>query len=636
MIGRIRDMWLVYRRLALVLFVLLLVGCNPGEMFLLRTLPGAVKSFPNVPPVASYRMDVRLDVENKTLTGTEIIEYRNTTNTPFSDLVFHLYLNAFRSPESIFLTEAQDHRGFDWDPENPGWIRVDSIALADGSPLSLEEIEDGTLARALLPRPVNPGETIEIQILFEAKLPKVFARTGFAFDAAGAPFFMVGQWFPKLGVWQDDGWNAYPFHANSEFYADFGTYDVSITLPAEYVTGGVGLVSRSVDSPDGTQTVQYYAEGVIDFAWTASPNFHKASRFSEGTEVLYLYLPEHEWTVSRVLEAASLSVGYFTRWYGDYPYPRLTIVDVPDDGEGAGGMEYPTLITAGAMNILGIPAEISELGWERSLESVVSHEIGHQWWQSIVAFNEAEEPWLDEGITDYASVRLMNRMFGPGESILEAGRYKAGAFDMRRLEYLINPDLPMSGAAWEYASLLEYGTAVYSKAVVSLFTLERVLGEPVMTQVMKRFYETYRFAHPTTQDFWELAEQVSGKDLDWFFEGLVYGEGTLNYRVDSLEDHSLTIVREGELAIPTFIEVRFADGRQNLEPWDGEDEVLTLNYPEGDEIIKAEVDPDRRVLVDLYWADNGMTRRADLNDWAALTTRILHLFQNLALALGGI
>jgi aminopeptidase N len=212
---------------------------------------------------------------------------------------------------------------------------------------------------------------------FIARLPRVFARTGFYDD-----FFMVGQWFPKLGVWEEGKWNAYPFHSNAEFYADFGRYDVTITLPQAYVTGGTGLQIDRQDNLDGTQSIQYLADGVIDFAWTASPDFQIATRQVDGVELLYLYLPEHSWTVERCLDASEEAVRNFSQWYGQYPYPRLTIVDVPDEASGAGGMEYPTLITAGSMSLLGFGGSgLGRLGWEKSLELVTIHEVGHQWWQ---------------------------------------------------------------------------------------------------------------------------------------------------------------------------------------------------------------------------------------------------------------
>ena len=411
-----------------LLVLLALTACSQGQ----TPSPQAIKPWPTVAPVASYNIQVTLDTQDKTLTGHEGITYRNTSNVSIPEVVLHLYLNAFKDANSIFLSEADDqHRGFAWDPEHPGWIEVTGIRLADGTSLTLESLEDGTLARASLPTPIPPGGTLTLEVDFHALLPKVFARTGYAGD-----FFMVGQWFPKLGVWQPTGWNAYPFHVNSEFFADFGTYDVEITLPNGYVTGGAGLLAGTRDNADGTQTVTYHAEAVIDFSWTASPNFKQAARVVDGTEIVYLYLPEHKDTVKRALDAAEAALVNFGSWYGLYPYPRLTVVDVPDAGGGAGGMEYPTLVTAGTVEVGSLGGFVGR--FDRILESVIIHEIGHQWWYAMAAFNEAEEPWLDEGFTEYSTARLMQKVYGPHD-LIDAGNFKVSDLDQRRFSYLANP-----------------------------------------------------------------------------------------------------------------------------------------------------------------------------------------------------
>ena len=586
-------------------------------------------------PIASYTIEVVLDAEAKTLTAHETITYTNTTAASIPDLVFHLYLNAFRDQNSLFLREGGGHRGFNWDPDHPGWIEVTAVRLADGTPLVIEEIQDGTLARADLPTPIAPGETVEVELDFDAQLPRVFARTGYAGDSS-APFFMVGQWFPKLGVWQDGAWNAHPFHANAEFYADFGVYDVSITLPTGYVTGGTGLDVSTTDNGDGTQTVRYHAEDVIDFAWTASPHFQPATRQVDGVEIVYLCLAGHEWTIERALDATEAAMSYYARWYGPYPYPRITVVDVPAGGQGAGGMEYPTLFTAGTLDVTGLGQGAIPGVDDRILEAVIVHEVGHQWWQSMVAFNEAEEPWLDEGFTDYSTVRVMERVYGADTSFLSVGSLRMGYMDSRRLEYLANPRVPMYGRAWDFAGLLDYGVAAYSKPVFSLRTLERTLGDEVMLDVMSTFFHRYRFAHPTTEDFRAVAEEVSGQDLAWFFDGLVYGDGVLNYTVAALDEHSVTVARQGNLIVPTEVLVTFDDGSTVLEPWDGADAEFTFVYDEHPPVRSAEVDPGRKVAVDLRWADNGLSRRLQVSPWLALVTRMLYNLQNALLAMGGL
>jgi hypothetical protein len=584
------------------------------------------------PDIAVYTLDVRLDPDKRILEGIETIAYRNVTEQPIPDLVFHLYLNAFKDANSIFMKESgTTHRGNAFNQENNGWIEVNGIRLADGTELALELVQDGTLARVALPQAVQPGETVKLEVTFTAKLPQVFARTGWTLDEQGDPFFMVGQWFPKLGVWTEDGWNAYPFHANSEFFADFGAYLVKLTLPREYRTAATGMPAGVEENNDGTQTVTYQAEDVIDFAWTASPNLMEAVRKVGDVEILYVYLPEHDWTVERVLDTAEKSVVNYGKWYGEYPYPRLTVVDAPDKGEGAGGMEYPTLVTAGAMDMLGLGGAPVEAGWELGLELVTSHEIGHQWWQSMVAFNEAEEPWLDEGFTDYSTVRLMNAEYNG--SAIDVSDFEATYLDTRRMEYLAFSKVPMYGKAWDFQTT-QYGVAAYSKPVLSLLTLENVLGEEMMMKVMSTFFQRYRFKHPTTEDFRATAVEVSGQDLNWFFDGLVYGSETLNYVAADIEGGSITVERQGELVIPTEIEVTFADGTTRQVPWDGSSAQEKMNFEQP--VRSFVIDPDQKLVVERIWSDNGLHARADLPAWLTVVTRLFYHLQDWMLILGGI
>lgn len=583
--------------------------------------------------VASYSIQVRLEPSAKQLFGIEQVTFTNIQPEPVTDLVFHLYLNAFRDQNSIFLQESgTTHRGFSWDPDFPGWMNVNALKLASGQELVLELMDDGTLARAALPEPLAQYQTLVFNVEFTAQLPRVFARTGFASRETGDDFFMVGQWFPKLGVWQQGQWNAYPFHANSEFFSDFGDYDVFITLPDEYITGASGTLEESRLDQLGHRIDHYHAPNVIDFAWTASPHFQTASDQAAGVEITYLYLPQNQWTVDRVLSTAVSAMKSYSEWFGDYPYPRLTIVDVPADGQGAGGMEYPNLVTAGTMSITGLPSNATR-NLDRSLELVVAHEVGHQWWQSMVATNEAEEPWLDEGFTDYSTMRLVQQLYG-GRSAFDAGSLALSYLDLRRLEYLMNPSLPMVGKSWEFTGLMDYGIAVYSKPALSLLTLENYLGSEKMLKLMRTYFTRYQFKHPTTLDFRRVAEEVSDQDLSWFFDGLAYGNGTLNYAVTALEPHQAQFERQGELTIPVEIQLAFSDGTSKVELWDGSSSHLVLTFDDV-EIDSVQIDPNRKILVDTNWLDNGWSRKTNLNSWMALVIRLVYTIQNLLLTLGG-
>jgi hypothetical protein len=315
-----------------------------------------------------------------------------------------------------------------------------------------------------------------------------------------------------------------------------------------------------------------------------------------------------------------------------YPYPRLTVLDVPDGAGGAGGMEYPMLVSAGLADLTGLG--IAPGRFDRMLEAVTVHEIAHEWWYAVVAFNEAEEPWLDEGITDYSAVRLMEKVYGHDNAVVQFGA-RLSYLQLRRLDYLASPRVPMYGKAWDFDQM-EYGAAAYAKPVLGLGTLERVLGEEMMLKILSTFFAQYQFSHPTTQDLRSVAEQVAGQKLDWFFDGLVYGDEVLNYTVTEVSEHSLMVQRQGKLIVPTEIEVTFQDGSTELIPWDGAQAQTTLEYPDRPTIRQAVVDPQQKILVDLRWSDNGLSRRMDIASWLDVNARILYQIQNILMGEGGL
>ncbi|MBC8155605.1 MAG: M1 family metallopeptidase, partial [Bacteroidetes bacterium] len=399
------------------------------------TLTNPTFPVPLSPRIANYRIDVTLDADRKTLSGRETLTWRNTSTDPLSELRFHLYLNAFRDEKSTFMRESGGQlRGEEIDRtgKDDPYGSIDIVSMnVRGNPASQPESltrklrfiqpddknrNDRTVVRVPLTKPLTPGATISLDILFKAKLPKIFARTGFSRD-----YFLVGQWFPKIGVYEPAGmryakmgqWNCHQFHADSEFYADYGVYDVNITLPQNYQTGATGLMVSEKTSENGTKTQRWHAEDVVDFAWTASPRFEVVTdqwkkQSGNPVSIRLLVQPEHRHQAQRHLDAAKWALAYFGKHLGAYPFPNLTIVDPPFHGSGSAGMEYPTFITAGTVSFL--------TDGMRFPEAVTIHEFGHQYFMQLLASNEFEEAWLDEGFNQYYEGRIMDETYGPRAS----------------------------------------------------------------------------------------------------------------------------------------------------------------------------------------------------------------------------
>lgn len=540
-------------------------------VLLLLVCPAAVDAAPPVnPPVVEYTIDVRLDPETKMLAGRETLVWRNPSNDEIRELQFHLYLNAFKNNRSTFMRESGGKlRGdlFDAKTSAWGWIDVRSMKTRGGEELMRNarfihpdspDPDDQTVLSVPLSKPVPPRGELTLDIVFEAKLPKVFARTGFARD-----FFLVAQWFPKIGVYEpagrrhrpSGGWNTHQFHANSEFYADFGHYDVTITLPDRFVVGASGK-QLSKKSRGGLSTYRFREENVHDFAWTADPRFVKKtyvfdpvkdvpSRWRRETAkllgvpeeqlqlepvtVTMLMQPDHVGFTDRYRKALNFAIAFCGLRYGPYPYGTITLVDPPEDGSGAGGMEYPGLFTAGTSTALAR----WPLDKVRAPEIVTVHEFGHEYWYGMVASNEFEESWLDEGITSYTEGKIMDAAYRWG-AIEFPGGMKLSTFATQRASYLAyEPVDPIVTPSWKYVSNGSYGTNSYPKPGLILRQMELDLGEALFARCIRAYFQRWSFRHPDTHDFFATFEEVSGRDLSAYRNAVFFGTGRYDLLVQS-------------------------------------------------------------------------------------------------------
>lgn len=588
--------------------------------------------------VVHYVIDAIYDPKLHTVDATEILTYKNLTGQPLSIFPFHLYLNGFQ-PNATFIREAhRDYRSEEWKSTYLGGIDIKKLEVAGQGNLTsrLQFIapddhnpDDRTVAQVQLTRPIAPGESVEFHIEFHDKLPEVVARTGYK-----GTFTMGAQWFPKVGVWWHGGWNCHQFHATTEFFADFGVFDVKLTLPQDQIVGASGVQTSSVNNSNGSKTLTFHAEDVHDFAWTADPRYKIFEEtFAGSTGLVHirtLMQPENAAHGARYNAIAKRTMEFFDRLYGPYPYQQLTIVDPATIR--AGGMEYPTLITADTAWFFPDSLLLTE--------TVVVHEFGHQYWYGMVATNEFEEAWLDEGINTYTEIKTLDALYGNDRSLLNGKRITWGDAQDQRLSYTRSPSFdPITRAAYEFAGEGSYGGVTYGKTACALLTLEGIIGEDTMQRALRIWFQRYRFTHPSGAEFLKTVEEVSGRDLSWYFNQAIFGTQVLDYEVSSAaswpskwydEDkadgnyHSEVVVhRKGEFVLPVEVEVKFDDGSRLRERWDGKDRWTRFSYDKKAKLISAEVDPEHKVWLDVDFFNNsrlasmssGSARRKIANYW---------------------
>lgn len=618
----------------------------------------ATSTFPS--PVASYDIDATLIPDTHRLTGRARITFTNPGKVPAYSLRLHLYWNAFSDTGSSWLRQAAlggSDGAFPLDPQDAGWQQLTALRIVnpDGSagPDLLgglrfiqpddQNADDRTLAAVDLPAAVAPGDTLRLDVEWHAQVPRTIARTG----VRGRDYF-IAHWFPKLGRFGAAGWEARQFFANTEFAADFGRYDVRLTVPDDWVVGATGTEVSRTPTGRGTTTHRYAQDGVHDFAWTTSPHYvEHRRRFTHPTlpavEMRLLLQPEHAEQEDRHFDATAAALRYYGEWYGAYPYPQLTIVD-PAWRSGFDGMEYPTIFTAGSRWLA--PRGTSEP------EGVTVHEAGHQFWFGLVSSHETDDAWMDEGVNTFSEARVGELTHQPDYRV---ERFFGGfvPWQMR--------DVAMSRAS-DYNGLDGYrragrgdvqatpsfrywpGTHVattYFKTALWLHTLERHVGWERLQPAMQRYFTQWRFGHPRPADFFAALNAGTGASLDWFIDQVYRTTAVFDYAVDHLtsaqvqtqgvrpaqladepapvdrtsETYRTTVVvrRLGDGVFPVDVRVRFEDGTDVRERWDGRGAWQQFQYERPSRAVSAEVDPDRVLLLDVARTNNSrsLTPQAD-------------------------
>ncbi|HXV78014.1 MAG TPA: M1 family metallopeptidase, partial [Candidatus Polarisedimenticolaceae bacterium] len=507
----------------------------------------------------------------------------------------------------------------------------------DGNP------QDRTVFVVPLPFAVEPGGEVQVELAWRARVPRTFARTGFRGD-----YFFFAHWFPKLGVFEEDGWNCHQYHNLTEYYSDFGNYRVSMTVPAGWVLGATGREVERTAHDDGSETHVYEQHDVHAFSWTTSPDFVvREQRFERAglppVDIRLLLQPEHLAQAERHFHATAAGLEHYGTWYGPYPYGHVTVVD-PAYGSDTGGMEYPTFFTCGTRIFNPFGAD--------SPESVTIHEVGHQFWYGVVANNEFEHAWIDEGLNTFSTIRTLDATYPPLELVqrylappgedssrgflpVSIDGVELSRFTRRLDRYREHAEVAdLDGFTFEYYP--DGGSSLsYDKTALWLATLERHLGWETLQTILSTFFERHRFGHATPDAFLDTVEEFAGP-MDWFFDQVYRDAVVFDYAVDSV--HSAPVEaegftqRDGEMVrtrregqgsdfrtevmvrrvgggvFPVDVVLTFEDGQRIRKHWSGEERSKLFVVERAAKIERAEVDPDRVLMLDVDYTNNSRLR----------------------------
>jgi hypothetical protein len=540
-----------------------------------------------------YTIQVELNDKEHMLRGNESFVYTNNSPDALEFIYIHLWPNAYKNQRSALAKQLAREKNFILFyamEKSKGFI--DSLDFSVDNQKARWEFDPlhEDIAILYLSKPLQPGTSITVSTPFRVKIPSgSISRLGHIGES-----YQITQWYPKPAVYDRNGWHQMPYLNQGEFYSEFGSFDVSITLPSNYVVGATGdlqnqeeidfmnaLADKGLNRPDldstnafpssstTTKTLRYLQSNVHDFGWFADKRWMvlkgEVSLPNSGRNVTSwaLFTPESKDVWNRAIEFINDATFYYSKWNGDYPYNQVTAVD--GTISAGGGMEYPNVTVIGSTSSY------------RSLEVVIMHEVGHNWFYGILGSNERDNAWMDEGINSFNEDRYMDTKY-PDARLTEAigmmrigpklGMNKYNQRVVSEFSYLFNArrelDQQLHCSSEKFTSL-NYGGMVYKKTALVFYYLKSVLGEAAFDKAMQAYFEKWKFKHPEPQDLKESLEASTGKDLSWFFNGLVNDNGKINFAIANVKksDKAITVKvkNRGDVAGPIVLALQAKDGK---------------------------------------------------------------------------
>ncbi|HSH20489.1 MAG TPA: M1 family metallopeptidase, partial [Draconibacterium sp.] len=584
----------------------------------------------------NFNIQVSLNDKLHEINAFETVQYINNSPDTLHFIYFHLWPNAYsdnQTPLAKQLLRLYGKQKLFTDPDLKG--SIDSLNFkVNGNQVQWNLLPGHPDICQVFPDvPLNPGDSIIISTPFHVKIPKgVTSRLGHIGES-----YQISQWYPKPAVYDKDGWHPMSYLDQGEFYSEFGNFDVSITLPANYIVGATGNLQNQPEnemleklasktallkkfdnegsnfpaSSKQTKTIRYTGNQIHDFAWFADKRFHvlkgKVKLPDTGREITTwaLFTNEQAELWKDALQYVNDAILFFSKHVGDYPYESYTVVQ---SALSAGlGMEYP------GISVIGMVESAY------SLDEVITHEIGHNWFYGALGFNERKHPYLDEGLTSAYTTRYMNEKY-PDKKLWEVyiGKEKVARFlnidqmpiqRMQELERLVqarnNLEQPINLPATDYSDL-NYGVIIYNKADMAWNYLRAYLGDSIFDKTMRAYYRKLIFKHPSPDDLRKEFETQTEKDLNWFFDDLIGTTKRMDYKIVQLENQQLLVKNEGELASPIVVS-GITNDSIFFEKWiDGFKGQKWIEIPSGN-YTEIKIDPEH-LTPELYRLNNNIKK----------------------------
>lgn len=602
-----------------------------------------------------YRIDVQLYDQENILRGFEEFDYKNNSKDALAFIYVHLWPNGYKNNETALAKQLylMDDMSLEYAAEGDrGYI--DSLGFkVDGKDVSwMYDADHVDICKIELAEPLKPGESITVSTPFKVKIPSGdISRLGFVEES-----YQVTQWYPKPAVFDLDGWHQMPYLTQGEFYSEYGTFDVSITLPKNYVVGATGDLQTASEieflnervktttanfkddkfssetkfgralrsfpeSDTALKTIRFTQKDVHDFAWFADKRFEvlkgevELPNSGEIVTSWAMFVPHHSKLWENAIEYLNDATHYYSLWNGDYPYKHVTAVD--GTISAGGGMEYPNITVIG------------NAGSKEELEVVIVHEVGHNWFYGLLGSNERDHAWMDEGLNTLNEIRYMQTKYPNNKRMSDMASGIVGKLHFEDLNHHHMSDLtfsmmssygidqPIELGSNDYTPV-NYGAIVYAKTGLVFMYLKDYLEDAEFDKAMQAYYEEWHYKHPQPADIRKTIEKETGKDLGWLFEDLIQTTKQIDYKIKSAKIGETTstvkVKNIGQINSPVRVDaLSFGQVRESIwiEPGEKVSEVTFKGTSYDQFVLDANRQMPEANRNNNYWTKKGLFHRTE-------------------------
>ena len=600
-----------------------------------------------------YKIEVTLNDEEHTLSGFETFDYKNNSTDELGFIYIHLWPNAYKNNKTALGKQlnwmGNEELEFATEEELGA---IDSLDFkVNGSTVEwMYDEEHIDICKLILSQPLKPGETIAVSTPFKVKIPSgSISRLGHIGES-----YQITQWYPKPAVYDKNGWNQMPYLTQGEFYSEYGTFDVSITLPKNYVVGATGDLQTASEiaflderakqtqnkydtevfsdkkrgddefpeSDKEMKTIRYTQKDVHDFAFFADKRFEvlKGEVALPGSGEMVtswaMFVGNHSHTWEDAIEYLNDAIFYYSKWNGDYPYKQVTAVD--GTISAGGGMEYPNVTVIGTS------------GSKEELEVVIVHEVGHNWFYGLLGSNEREHAWMDEGLNTLNEIRYMQTKYPDNQRLSDMA---GGIADKIHLENLNHHDMsdltyslvagygldqPIELTSDDFRSI-NYGAIVYAKTGLVFTYLKDYLGDELFDKAMRSYYDKWHYKHPQPEDLKHILEKETNKDLSWIFEDLIQTTQQIDFKMKKVKVNGsetvVTVKNTGQVNSPVRVDAySLGQLRESkwIEPGESKKQSVVFNGTSYDQFV---IDANKQMPEvnrnNNYWSKKGIFHRTE-------------------------